>query len=331
MLVSGGPIYRGNSVVGIVATASSLRTILASVKLQSFADVTVYDSTGATMVTTFVATDDTQVEPAPTGSAAASSGGLRTTQTLSGRPYQFLYIPMYVRGEAIGLLSVALPTSIVTSAGQSTRTQMASVFGVATIAVLLVGLVLARVITEPIARLVRVAQAVAAGDLSARTGIRGRDEIGELAQTFDLMTERLQKQHLGTIRALVSAVDARDPYTRGHPVRVGQLSTELGEALGLSEAQLQHLLVGGYLHDIGKIGIRDAILLKPDALTPEEREIIETHPSVGLEILDSVLLPPEVLAVVGQHHERLNGTGYPLALSAEELTLFPRIAAVADV
>jgi putative nucleotidyltransferase with HDIG domain len=145
------------------------------------------------------------------------------------------------------------------------------------------------------------------------------------------MAERLERQHLATIGALASAIDARDPYTAGHSVRVGDLSADLGGAMGLPGPSLHHLRVGGLLHDIGKIGVRDTVLLKPGALTPEERKLIERHPTIGLEILASAELPQEVLEIVGGHHERLNGSGYPLGLGADELSVFPRITAVADM
>jgi putative nucleotidyltransferase with HDIG domain len=145
------------------------------------------------------------------------------------------------------------------------------------------------------------------------------------------MTERLQHQHLSTIRALTSAIDARDPYTAGHSSRVGQLAVMIGEAFQLSQSTLQHLEIGGYLHDIGKIGVRDAVLLKPGRLTPDEREMIERHPTIGLDILEAVELAPEVIAFVSGHHEKLDGSGYPHGKPASELTIVPRIAAVADI
>lgn len=117
----------------------------------------------------------------------------------------------------------------------------------------------------------------------------------------------------------------------GHSLRVGQLAVEMGTDLGLSPALIQHLEIGGYLHDIGKIGVRDAVLLKPGGLTTEEREAIERHPAIGLEILDAVDLPAEVLEFVGGHHEKLDGRGYPGHLHEKEIGVVPRIAAVADI
>jgi putative nucleotidyltransferase with HDIG domain len=101
--------------------------------------------------------------------------------------------------------------------------------------------------------------------------------------------------------------------------------------MGMARPAVHHLRVGGLLHDIGKIGVRDTILLKPEALTPDERRLIEQHPTIGLRILERARLPREVLEIVGGHHERLNGSGYPLGLSADEIGVFPRVTAVADM
>ena len=145
------------------------------------------------------------------------------------------------------------------------------------------------------------------------------------------MTDALRTQLLGSVEALVSAIDARDSYTRGHSLRVGHLAAELGVELGLSEAERHQLHVGGYLHDVGKIGIRDDVLLKPGALTDDERSIIQKHPGIGHEILSPVGLPQQVLAAVVFHHERLNGSGYPVGLKGKEISIYPRVVMVADV
>jgi len=172
---------------------------------------------------------------------------------------------------------------------------------------------------------------VAAGDLSVRSTLKTRDEVGTLAASFNIMTDRLANQHLQTIRTLTSAIDARDPYTAGHSVRVGQLSVEIGRELALPRRDLQFLEIGGYLHDVGKIGIRDNVLLKEGPLTEQERLMIAEHPRIGINIVKNVDLPTEVLDIVAGHHEKLDGTGYPYGLDGEAITVFARVAAVADI
>ncbi|MCH7999561.1 MAG: HD domain-containing protein [Chloroflexi bacterium] len=256
---------------------------------------------------------------------------IREHRTLWGRGYDLVYGRLDVRDQAVGLYSVGLPTEFMFSAAATTRTQIALLFGVAMAAVLGIGLYLAYHLTQPLLRLVRTARLVASGDLTARSEVVSGDEIGTLASSFDEMTSKLQHQHLATVKALTSAIDARDPHTMGHSVRVGQLAMMIGRHLQLDEKTLAQLEIGGYLHDIGKIGIRDAILLKPGALTSEERRVIEEHPRIGLAILDPVDVAKEVLEFVESHHERLNGSGYPHGLRDDLVSIVARIAAVSDV
>jgi putative nucleotidyltransferase with HDIG domain len=250
---------------------------------------------------------------------------------LFGRNYDLMYGRMELRGQVVGLYSVGLPTDFIFNAGSETRARVMLLFGIGMAAVLGIGLYVTHQLTKPILRLVRTARMVASGDLTVRSGVVSGDEIGILATSFDEMTDKLQRQHLSTIRALTSAIDARDPYTMGHSVRVGQLAMMLGKQLGMDERLLARLEIGGYLHDIGKIGIRDAVLLKPERLTSEERKIIEEHPQIGLAILEPVDLPPEVVEFVQGHHERLDGSGYPRGLRNEQVSVQARIAAVADM
>jgi putative nucleotidyltransferase with HDIG domain len=296
----------------------------------------VYDFDGTPLASTFAeeesAGGEADLSPATkVADAFADPAGLRERKSLFGRDFDLLYGELTVRDQVVGVFSVALPSSFILSAGGSTRWQMGLLFALATAVVLVTGWSLARGLTRPLLRLVGTARAVTGGDLTARSGVRTSDEIGVLAVSFDTMTERLQRQHLATVRALTSAIDARDPYTAGHSARVGHLAVEIGTALGLPDSQLQHLEIGGYLHDIGKIGVRDAVLLKEGQLTPEERELIERHPSVGLDILAAVDLAPEVIAFVGNHHEKLDGSGYPAHRHDTQLTIISRIAAVSDI
>lgn len=334
-LYTAGPVYDGDKLAGVVLVGSLLDSFLPVAKGEALADVTFYDFQAHPLATTFAEPgNDDEADLTPAADVAGTfgaPGALRETKTLFGRQFDLLYGRLVIRDQAVGIYSVALPSSFILSAGGATRWQLGLLFAFATGGVLLTGWLLARSLTKPLLRLVTAAKAVSAGDLTARSGVHTLDEVGVLASSFDLMTERLQRQHLATIRALTSAIDARDPYTAGHSSRVGQLAVMIGEDMGLPESMLQHLEIGGYLHDIGKIGVRDAVLLKPSRLTPEEREMIERHPRVGLDILKPVHLAPEVIAFVSGHHEMIDGSGYPQHKRGSEVTIIARIAAVSDI
>jgi HAMP domain-containing protein len=334
-LYTSGPLYEGDKLVGVVLVGSLLDSFLPAAKGEALADVTIYDFTGTPLATTFAGTtnaEEADLTPDPTvAEEFGQPEALRETKTLFGRDFDLLYGELSVRDQSVGIYSVALPSSFILNAGGTTRWQMGLLFAVATGIVLLTGWLLASNLTNPLLRLVWTARAVTGGDLTARSGVSTPDEVGVLATSFDKMTERLQRQHLSTVRALTSAIDARDPYTAGHSARVGQLAVMLGEYLDQPESIVQHLEIGGYLHDIGKIGVRDSVLLKPGVLTEHERELIERHPSVGLDILAPVELAPEVIAFVSGHHEKLDGSGYPAGRKGHELGIVARIATVADI
>jgi putative nucleotidyltransferase with HDIG domain len=129
---------------------------------------------------------------------------------------------------------------------------------------------------------------------------------------------------------LAQAVELRDDYTGNHTQRVTRYAMLLGEKLELPEDQLELIKIGGPLHDIGKIGIDDAILRKPGRLTGEEYEVMKTHTTKGAEILSSVPEMAPIIPIVRSHHERWDGTGYPDNLAGEDIPLLARIVAVAD-
>ncbi len=133
-----------------------------------------------------------------------------------------------------------------------------------------------------------------------------------------------------TVRALVKAIDAKDPYTAGHSERVMRYSVQLGRALGLSESDIHLLEMGAIIHDIGKIGIPDAILTKKSSLTKEEFEVIKTHPTVGYNLIQGIPLFGSCAEIVLWHHERLDGTGYPHGLRGEQVPDLVRIVAICD-
>jgi HD-GYP domain-containing protein (c-di-GMP phosphodiesterase class II) len=202
----------------------------------------------------------------------------------------------------------------------------------------------ARRITSPLQVLAQSSQAIARGDFSQRVRLKSRTEIGELATTFNTMSEELEQfvedlkraadenkaLFMGSIQMLAGAVDEKDPYTRGHSDRVTKYSLMIATEMGLDPGFLEILRISAQLHDVGKIGIEDRILKKPGALTPEEFEIMKTHTTRGANILRPVPQLREMLPGIELHHEALNGRGYPYGLKGEEVPLLARVIAVAD-
>ena len=198
---------------------------------------------------------------------------------------------------------------------------------------------LARTVARPIDRLSNsLAQMAKARDfdqpLPPSGGSRELDTLtatfNELRTAVSLAEAESEAAYLGVIGALATALDARDPYTAGHSQRVADLSVSIGRQMQLSEADLETLRLGALLHDIGKIGVSDAVLRKPTKLTPDEFEQIKLHPTLGARILKPLRFLDAQLAIVELHHERPDGHGYPPGLKGDEIPMFARIVHVAD-
>jgi putative nucleotidyltransferase with HDIG domain len=148
-------------------------------------------------------------------------------------------------------------------------------------------------------------------------------------QNFKLFQE-LSKNYLNTIIALASAIDARDPYTHYHSSNVTKYSVRIAQEIRLPKKIIENIRYAGLLHDIGKIGIRDDILLKPAKLTDEEYAQIKKHPLKGEEIIKSLPFLGEISPIVRHHHERIDGRGYPDGIKGENIEIGARIMALAD-
>jgi PAS domain S-box-containing protein len=166
-------------------------------------------------------------------------------------------------------------------------------------------------------------------------GYRGIDrditerKVAEKQRAAD--AARLEKSLLQTIEAIASIVEARDPYTAGHQRRVAMLARAIAQEMGCSEDEIRGLYLAATIHDLGKISIPAEILSKPKKLTAIEYELIKTHVQNGYDILKDVDFPWPLAQIVLQHHERMDGSGYPQGLKSEQIILQARILAVADV
>jgi putative nucleotidyltransferase with HDIG domain len=152
-----------------------------------------------------------------------------------------------------------------------------------------------------------------------------------IAISNKLNEQRIERNFLDTIKVLVKAIEAKDPYTRGHSERVAFYSLIIAEELKLENEIMKDIEIAGILHDIGKIGIPESILNKPDKLTNEEFEIIKQHPIIGENILKDVDFLKKAREVIVQHHERIDSNGYPYGLNEDQICLEAKILAVADI
>lgn len=242
-----------------------------------------------------------------------------------------------------GVIVMQEESKALASVGEMRRQVWLISLGFALMALLL-GLFFARQLSLPILNLVSVAQKIASGDLSTRIETKSLTEIGTLGQAFNTMSDELEEHiaklakaarenrelFVGTVKALAAAIDGKDRYTRGHSERVSRVSVAIGQRLGMGEEELETLRISALLHDVGKIGIDDAILKKPAALTDEEYEIMKTHPQEGYKIMKNIPAMKEFLPGMYMHHEMVNGQGYPQGLTNDQIPMQAKIVSVAD-
>lgn len=209
---------------------------------------------------------------------------------------------------------------------------------------LILGYFLARALSEPITKLATVSEEIAKGNFKIRAPVAGTKETSSLASTFnnmatqiELYVERLiqaatenRDLFVNSIRMIATAIDAKDPYTRGHSERVCSYSLAIGKELGLSNTEMEEIRVSAMLHDVGKIGIDDRVLRKPTALNEDEFAMIKSHPFKGAQIMEPVPQLKKIIPGIKYHHENWGGGGYPDGLKGESIPLIARIIAIAD-
>ena len=208
----------------------------------------------------------------------------------------------------------------------------------------LVAIIFASGISKPVRALAEKTREMASGNYQQRVDVKARNEIGDLANDFNAMSsaieesiEQLKKaaheNHLlfiNSIRMLAAAIDAKDPYTRGHSERVARYSIAIGKNLSLPEREMRNLRISALLHDVGKIGIDDRILRKPGALSDDEFEVMKGHPVKGAAIMSGVAQLIDCIPGMKYHHEKWSGGGYPDNLEGEAIPVQARIVAIAD-
>jgi HAMP domain-containing protein len=232
-------------------------------------------------------------------------------------------------GQTVAVLDVDFRAGVYLARLAALRRQAWLHAMVAALLGLLAGALLARRITRPLAELTNQARRVVAGDFTGRAPVEGRDELAQLGQVLHVMVERLRVSHANLVGVLARALEAHRGQ-EGALARLAAASLAVGDRVGLTPVQREALELGARLHDIGELGIPDALLAQGGPLTMADRRAIERHPTAGVDVLEPVPLLTPALDVVGAHHERWDGGGYPQGLRGEEIPLVARVFAVVD-
>lgn len=335
-----GPINdEAGKFVGVVLVGKSLQAIVQEIREETLSQATIYDASFQPISSTFIELPvSPSIKPETVLENKADQSLIRDVDN-AGLSYTEILSAWEVRGgENFGILGTALPKTFLIRTNRITRFNVALQVGVAVIAALLLGLTLSRFITRPILRLKEAATEIAKGNLKARVDTHGTDEVAVLAQSFNEMAQNLmqsQKDLISaydkTIEGWVKALELRDRETLGHTLRAASLTIELAQRMNIEERELENIRRGVLLHDIGKMGIPDHILLKPGPLTLGERKIIEEHPSLAREMLEQIDFLHPCIDIPYCHHERWDGSGYPNGLAGEQIPIEARLFAIVDV
>jgi HAMP domain-containing protein len=290
--------------------------------------------------------DDPRAELAAAFERSASEGA----PVLLRHPFRgldSLWSIAQIRGRG-SFLAVVVPVATVVAAADRLEASVSDGFasqimGLAIGLVMVAGLVALMALwtasgfTHPLRLLSDTARSIADGDLGSRAEVRRRDEIGSLADSVNQMAGSIEKllgeqedAYLQALKSLTQALQKKDPYTAGHSGRVKHYSLKLGKQLGFDEATLDVLGRGALVHDLGKIGVPDAVLNKPSALDDDEFAVMQQHPTFTASIMRPLVRFRVFAEIAAWHHERWDGGGYPDGLAGEEIPLLARIVAVAD-
>lgn len=341
-----GPVYdEEDNLVGVVVVGTTLQTIADHLREKSMTQVTMYGFDGQPIVSTHFTKpsplETVQVEQVISGQDTSS---LRRDPTPVSKvtteniKYEEILSPWQGRGgNDLGIMGISLAKSFLVSASRVTRLQITGSVAAAFVLVIMVGVNLATSITRPLSELVKASQAVAEGNLKVQVKAKTNDEIEILAEAFNQMVNSLNRSRMdlvdaydSTLQGWSTALELRDKETKGHTQRVADLAVRFARKLGVSEELLPDLRRGAILHDIGKMGIPDEILLKPGPLTAEEWDTMYQHPQYAYDMLKDIENLRPALPIPYCHHEHWDGSGYPRGLKGEDIPLQARIFSVVD-
>lgn len=342
-----GPIKDSSgNLVGVILVGTPLSSVVAELRAATLAQVTLYDLNGQVLISTYP--PNTKVQPLEAGLAQQiltlqNTDSFRRDSSVreissSGLNYGEILGAWQVRdGLDLGVLGVALVKNVLLTASLPTRRWIILFTFIIVTLVVLLGLNLSAALTRPLLKLMQASRQVASGDLSVKVPSETNDEVAVLAASFNKMIQSLQESHNAmietydtTLEGWAKALELRDKETSGHTQRVTDLTVELARRLNLPEDQVVHIRRGAMMHDIGKMGVPDHILLKQGPLTDEEWIIMRKHPAYAFEMLKDISYLHPAMDIPCYHHERWDGDGYPGHLKGESIPLAARLFMIVD-
>jgi putative nucleotidyltransferase with HDIG domain len=346
VLYVSGPIYdeRGN-LGGVVLVGRTLAKLFMDMRAKTFAQITFYNHTGHVIYSTLPSPVD--IDPETAAQTLSFKDIQSTRRALPGQrdlevaniPFAEILGSWEVRGsQELGVLGVALSQNAVVQSSTTSRWRIFFLVASANFLIILVGVNLANTITRPLLKLVQASMKVSTGNLDVQVRAETNDEISILTESFNTMVASLSQSQKDLIKAYDStlegwakALELRDKETEGHSERVTNLTVRLAEELGIHGEALVNVRRGALLHDIGKMGVPDAILHKNGPLDERERMIIQQHPQNAYNVLNQIDYLQAALEIPYCHHEKWDGTGYPRKLKGEEIPVAARLFAIVDV
>ena len=347
VIILGEPVKLAGRVLGVVLGVVSLQPIREMTTASSGAsEVYVVDNRGRIVAHSDpsqpLAADFSKVPIVEEFMTGRQRAGGTVNFTLDKRPMVGTFMPLTDKSGWGVVVQTDEDTAYQTAI--ALRQDSFRTVAIVTAFAVVLGTLFAGEISRPVQKLAEGARRLAGGDYGTRVSVRSHNEVGVLADAFNVMGEEIQKAieevkrraeeneelFMGSIRMLANAIDEKDPYTRGHSERVAYYSACCAKHLGMDAGNIRRVHLSGIIHDVGKIGIEDKILRKAAALTDDEYEMMKQHPTKGEHILDAVPLLKERAGDGLMHHENVDGSGYPRGLKGEEIPLLGRIVSVAD-
>jgi HD-GYP domain-containing protein (c-di-GMP phosphodiesterase class II)/ActR/RegA family two-component response regulator len=338
--VSGPIVDQDGQLLGVVLIGKSLSTIATEIRAATLAQATLYNFQGEPLATAFLEQVGS-LDPVLVQSVVNRQAEESFTRELSvtNIDYSEIIGTLEARGGSdVAVIGTSLPQTFLVQPSQVTRLQ---IFGLATgafIFVISAGLLIANRITRPLLQVVKASAEVAQGNLTVKLPTAGNDELSTLATAFNDMVGALERSNRelmdaynSTLEGWSKALELRDEETEGHTQRVTDLTVRLARRLGFSDEDLIQIQRGALLHDIGKMGIPDEILNKPGPLNEAEWDLMRKHPIYAYQMLSPITYLRPALAIPCCHHERWDGSGYPLGWKAQDIPMPARIFAVVDV